>query len=96
MKSSPIYKKIEIVAGCSARWTYRQYRCRLQADADGITIDMKGGNAQPGHPGEGFTFHRACNSLDEALAVVNDLPSSFGPDDCERQGFKRTAWVIFD
>jgi hypothetical protein len=96
MKIKPVLKKVEVVFGCSSRWTYKNLRCRLEANASGITIDMKGGNRNPGDPGEGLQFHRPSNSLEETLKFIESLPPSFGPDECEKLGFKLTMRVLYD
>ncbi len=96
MKSTRLSKLTTVVAGSRARWTYQSLRCRLSADARGVTVRMKGGNSSPGEPGDEFTFLKACASLSEALAFVDSLPSCFGPDEAQRLGFEQTGWALYD
>ena len=96
MESTPKLKKVEIVSGYTARWKHKGFRCRLEASSKGVTVSMKGGAEQLGNPGEEFVFEHSCGSLEQARELVDSLPESFGPDDCERLGFKQTMYVIYD
>ncbi len=96
MKSTPVLAKATVLAGHKAHWTHQGLRCRLSADAKGVTVSMKGGNRRPGEPGEEFTFFKGYESLPEALAFVDALPSSFGPEEAERLGLVKTGWALYD
>ncbi len=96
MESTPSLKKVDALVGCKARWSFDGFRCRLAADAKGVTVNMKKENTALGEPGEEFTFHKACRSVSESMAFVETLPSTFGEEDAERLGFARTGWTLYD
>lgn len=96
MRSSPIYKMAPALTGTKAQWTFQGLRCRLNADANGVTVIMKGGNRSPGEPGEEFTYFKAFDSLSNAIVFVESLPTNFGPKEAEQLGFTRTGWALYD
>lgn len=96
MKSQPIKKLVDTKVGIKNRWHFKEFSCQLSADVSGVIVKMKAGNQRAGEPGEEFEFFHPCKSLNESIAFVDKLPNTFGPNDCEKLGFIKTSWGIYD
>lgn len=96
MKSQPIKKLAVTKVGIKNRWQFKKFSCQLIADVSGVTVKMKAGNHKVGDPSEGFEFFHSCKSLDESITFVETLPNIFGPNDCEKLGFIKTSWGLYD
>lgn len=96
MELQATYIRGNILESYRANWTYKHFRCRLKAIEEGITIVMRGGAETMGAPGEEITFFRRTASLEDALSIIEKLPSKFGPKTCLENGFQELGRVLIN
>lgn len=96
MDLRPVKRQVPTIIGYTARWRIGQRRAQMQVSASGIKVEIKGGNAELGFPGDIVTYAYSTQSLEGALSVAIRLCDRPSEKDLVKAGFERTGFAILD